>query len=208
MSCLMTKLTKLHVRPAKTQVSLGIRPVWSESSLCAQWVAKDPSFPSCGQRRLWSDWADARADLSLHWAHMPFCWFCHAVVQILFAWCNIMCYPAKCSIIKSATFVNCFEGIKRATTWQNQQNDLCAQWRLRSAWASAQSDQSLRWVLNGWLRTQAFFMWTAKTLIRLGRCPGWSESSLDVQIVCWFCLAVAQMCFFSGMSETVVSLSD
>ena len=26
---------------------------------------------------------------------------------------------------------------------QNQQNDLCAQWRLRSTWASAQSDQSL-----------------------------------------------------------------
>ena len=30
--------------PAKTQISLGIHPVWSESSLCAQWVAKDPSF--------------------------------------------------------------------------------------------------------------------------------------------------------------------
>ena len=29
------------VRPAKTQISLGIRPVWSESLLCAQWVAKD-----------------------------------------------------------------------------------------------------------------------------------------------------------------------
>ena len=27
--------------PAKTQISLGIRPVWSESSLCAQCVAKD-----------------------------------------------------------------------------------------------------------------------------------------------------------------------
>ena len=27
-----------------TQISLGIRPVWSESSLCAQRVAKDPSF--------------------------------------------------------------------------------------------------------------------------------------------------------------------
>ena len=25
-------------------VSLGIHPVWSESSLCAQWVAEDPSF--------------------------------------------------------------------------------------------------------------------------------------------------------------------
>ena len=32
------------MRPAKTQISLGIRPVWSEFSLCAQWVAKDPSF--------------------------------------------------------------------------------------------------------------------------------------------------------------------
>ena len=34
----------MTVRPAKTQISLGICPVWSESSLCAQWVAKDPSF--------------------------------------------------------------------------------------------------------------------------------------------------------------------
>ena len=40
----MTKPTKRPVRPAKTHISLGIRPVWSESSLCAQWVAKDPSF--------------------------------------------------------------------------------------------------------------------------------------------------------------------
>ena len=38
------KTNKMSVRPAKTQISLGIRPVWSESSLCAQWVAKDPRF--------------------------------------------------------------------------------------------------------------------------------------------------------------------
>ena len=38
------KTKKLIVRPAKTQISLGIRPIWSESSLCARWVAKDPSF--------------------------------------------------------------------------------------------------------------------------------------------------------------------
>ena len=47
-SCLMTKPTKWHVRPAKTQISLGIRPVWSESSLSA-W------------RKLGS--------LATHWAH-------------------------------------------------------------------------------------------------------------------------------------------
>ena len=48
-------------------------------------VAKDPSYlhvysvASC-----WSDWADAQADLSLRWAQMPFCWFCHeaAYMQI------------------------------------------------------------------------------------------------------------------------------
>ena len=63
----------------------------------------------------------------------------------------------------------------------------CAQRRLRSAWASTQSDQTLRCALNGWLRTQAFFMWTAKTLIRLGGCPFWSESSLGARSLCWFC---------------------
>ena len=30
--------------PAKTQISLGIHQVWSESSLCTQWVAKNPRF--------------------------------------------------------------------------------------------------------------------------------------------------------------------
>ena len=38
------KTNKVTVRPAKTLISLGIRPVWSESSLRAQWVVKDPSF--------------------------------------------------------------------------------------------------------------------------------------------------------------------
>ena len=38
------KTNKMTVHPAKTQISLGIRPVWSESSLYAHWVAKDPSF--------------------------------------------------------------------------------------------------------------------------------------------------------------------
>ena len=41
-----------------------------------------PKFSSCGQRRLWSDWADAQADLSLRWAHMPFCWFCHEAAHL------------------------------------------------------------------------------------------------------------------------------
>ena len=41
---------------------------------------------------------------------------------------------------------------KRATSWQKQQNGMCAQRRLRSAWASTQSDQSslcAQWVTKG-----------------------------------------------------------
>ena len=40
----MTKPTKWPVRPAKTQISLGFCPVWSESLLWAHWIAQDPSF--------------------------------------------------------------------------------------------------------------------------------------------------------------------
>ena len=43
------------------------------------------SCPLSAQRRLWSDWADSQADLSLRWAHMPLCWFCHDAAQIMFS---------------------------------------------------------------------------------------------------------------------------
>ena len=43
--------------------------------------SQGPNFSSCGQRRLLSDWADAQADLSLRWAHMPLCRFCHALAH-------------------------------------------------------------------------------------------------------------------------------
>ena len=74
-----------------------------------------------------------------------------------------------------------------ALQWQNQQND-CAQQRLRSAWASAQSDQSLcrphEESLGPYLPNKQR---TAKTLIRLWGCPGWSKSSLGAPSLCWFC---------------------
>ena len=40
----MSKPTNLHVHPAKTQMSLGFHPVWSQSSLCARWIAKERRF--------------------------------------------------------------------------------------------------------------------------------------------------------------------
>ena len=70
--------------------------------------------------------------------------------------------------------------LRWAAAWKIQPKGLCAQRRLGSAWASAQSDQSLRSAL----RTQAFFMRTAKS--PLGRCPDWSESSLDPKVILLF----------------------
>ena len=73
-----------------------------------------------------------------------------------------------------------------ASTWQNQQSD-CA--------PSEDSDKpghppsqirvfavrmKKAWVLSYPLSAQ-------RRLIRLGGCPGWSESSLGAQSLCWFC---------------------
>ena len=45
------------------------------------------SYPLSAQRRLWSDWADAQADMSLCRAHMPFCWLYHAAAHISCSLC-------------------------------------------------------------------------------------------------------------------------
>ena len=46
------------------------------------WVLR---YALSAYQRLWSDWADAKADLSLCWAHISFCWFCHEAAHF-FLW--------------------------------------------------------------------------------------------------------------------------
>ena len=74
MSRLMPKATKWHVRPARTQISLGIHPVWSECSLSA-WRKLGSLFTHWAHSEDWSDWVDAQAYLSLSWAHSHFVGF-------------------------------------------------------------------------------------------------------------------------------------
>ena len=71
---------------------------------------------------------------------------------VLFCFCFCFCCCCCCFLLffcfvlffsSCASWTGC-TNLKRATAQQNQQNDLCSQRRLRSAWASAQSDQSLR----------------------------------------------------------------
>ena len=79
----MTKPTKRHVRPVKTQIRLGMHPVWSESSLSTWRKLGVLNYPLSAQWSLWSDWADAQADLTLRWAHSQFVGF---VMRRLIYW--------------------------------------------------------------------------------------------------------------------------
>ena len=63
------------------------------------------------------------------------------------------------------------------------QNDLCTQRRLRSAWASAQSGQSLCCPHEETLGSELPIEHTVKTLIRRDGCPGGSESSLGAHAI-------------------------
>ena len=77
-----TKPTKWRVRPAKTQISLGIRPVWSVSSLSAwrklgslatHWAhSEDPDQTRRMHRLIW-----VFAGCICH-----FCWFCHVAAHL------------------------------------------------------------------------------------------------------------------------------
>ena len=103
MSRLVTKPTKWHVHPAKTQISLGICPVWSVFTVCMKkaWVL---SNPLSGKQRLirlsgcpsWSVFAGRS-----HFVGFVMRWLkcIHALSEV--------CYIRKW-----------------ATTWQNQQNDV------------------------------------------------------------------------------------
>ena len=91
-----------------------------------------------------------------------------------------------------------------AASWQNLQNDLYTQQRLRSAWASAQFDQSLPCSPEESLGPKLPTECTPKSLIS----PGWSESSLGTQIILlvssWgssYCVCKQRRLRFAGLFE-------
>ena len=82
------KTNKLSVRPAKIQISLGIRPVRSVFAVRMKkaWVL---SYPLSAQRRL------IRLGGCPGWSELgenSFCWFCHVVAHILFCHFNVVAF--------------------------------------------------------------------------------------------------------------------
>ena len=73
----------------------------------------------------------------------------------------------------------------KPTNWlctQRTQISLC----IRPVWSVFAVRMKKAWVLSDPLSAQ-------RRLIRLGGCPGWSESSLGAQSLCWFCHNAAQI---------------
>ena len=77
MSQCMTKPTKWHVRPAKTEISLGIRPVWSVFAVRMKkaWIL---SYPLSTQQRLirCPGWSESLL------SQISFCRFCRVLAHI------------------------------------------------------------------------------------------------------------------------------
>ena len=95
----------MTVHPAKTQISLGIRPTWRLTRL------KMSEIILTGRK------TQIKTKTKQYVKKQK--------TDILNIWNGLYC--------KERIWVAC---------WQNQQNDMSAQRRHRSAWASAQSDQS------------------------------------------------------------------
>ena len=87
---LIRESDKMACAPSEDSDQPRHPPNLFESSLSAQCVVKDPSFlhadsvdfDQTGRMPRLICWAD----VSLRWAHMPFCWFCHDVVHIFQVW--------------------------------------------------------------------------------------------------------------------------
>ena len=81
---------------------------------------------------------------------------------------------------------------KWASTWQNQTKWMCAQRRLRSEWASAQSDQSLLCIQ--WLAKDPSFLQADSQ-----DWSDWADTQADLSLrwvhmqFCWFCRTLAQI---------------
>ena len=78
--------------PSEDSDQPGIHPVWSDSSLCAQWSILHADSED------WSNWTNAQADLILRWTHMPFCRFCHALAQVSLFILHVLYYHCYSSL--------------------------------------------------------------------------------------------------------------
>ena len=85
------KTNKMACAPSKGSDQPGHPPSLIRVFAVRLKKARVLSYLLGAQQRFWSDCADAQADLSLCWAHMPFCWFCHDAAHLFFLFISLSC---------------------------------------------------------------------------------------------------------------------
>ena len=101
------------------------------------------SYPLSAQRRLWSDWVDAQADLSLRWAHTHFVGF---VMSQLYWFCPIFfwfLWHTRIALILNINQASKCASHYMSLVMRKPAYAICDQQRCISACTSAQSDQHL-----------------------------------------------------------------
>ena len=134
-------------------------------------------------RLIWVFAADAQADLSLRWTHN------HIVGFVMRRLLNDEHY-AFC------TAFHAYESWTVAAVLNEPPHD-----KTNKVACAPSEDSDQPWHPPSLIRVFAVRMkkdlvlieHTAKTLIRLGGCPGWSEFSLGAQSFCWFCHEAAHL---------------
>ena len=125
------------------------------------------------QWRLWSDWA--------------LTWVCWAHVMLLVLSCGgshywITYWHSSQRTPPWTAVTSGPEKVRNQFAHDKTNKMTCAPSEDSDQSGHAPSLISIHYALYGELRTR-FFMWTVKTLIRLGGCPGGSESSLGAQFI-------------------------
>ena len=123
----------MSVRPAKTQISLGIRPVWSESSLSA--------WRNIGGCPGWSE-----SSLGAH----SLCWFCHVAAHLdpesqkIIYFVKIYWFLKK----QNCRFTVAWEsGTIHAQTWQER----CIKWSYFRSQSVAKVQHSFTGRFGAWI---------------------------------------------------------
>ena len=184
MSHHMTKPTKWHMHPAKTQISLGICPVWSVFAVGVKkyWVL---SYPMSAQRSLWSDWEDAQADLSLLGAQVSLlvlscCGSCYFSTMLL----SLLSHKLNTEYVSEFFFFFLvLFGTKRliicvTQIWFKKILQFCP-------WQFFYQEFFIKLITFEWLLHQSLTksrkrpVRPVKPQINLGICPVWSESFLS-----------------------------
>ena len=188
------------------------------------------SYPLSAQRRLWSDWANAQVDLSLHWAHSHFvgCVMLR-LIYLLIEWRHL--WSSLPWIVYFPILIK-FTELPHGFGWGNIENFIPVNRNTEinikiinepphdktnkvACAPSEDSDQpwhspSLIRVFAVRMKKALVFSYPLSTQRRLR--SDWADAQADLSLrwahvsVCWFCRVVAQIVLLNDLLEGVISV--